>query len=92
MNFDISIPKTDKERKARNAACVLSIVRGSVPYMRSMGVRADIDAAAIGGAQRLMGYAAQDVETHVKGAKVTRGNVIVSADGQTTVRLVLGDK
>lgn len=89
MNFDISIPKTDKERKARNTACVLSIVRGNVPYMRNMGIRADIDASAIGGAQRLMGYAAQDVETHVKGAKVTRGNVIVSADGKTTVRLVL---
>lgn len=89
MRFDISIPKTEKERKARNAACVLSIVRGSVPYMREMGVRADIDAAALGGAQRLMGYAAQDVETHVKGAKVTRGDVTVDADGKTVVRLVL---
>ena len=89
MNFDISIPKTDKERMARNAACLLSVVRGSVPYMRGMGIRADIDASAVGGAQRLMGYAAQDVEAHVRGAKVRRGNVTVGADGHAVVRLVL---
>lgn len=83
--------ENDKDRIAQSAATILSILTGEVPYYRSLGLPAEIDASAITGAQRLVGYAAKTVESTVTGAKVSRARVSVDSDGRALVRVVLED-
>lgn len=73
----------------QRSACVCSLLRGDVPYCRSLGLRADLDAAAPAEAQVLLGDAAYQVEQNVPGARVTSGRVSVTADGHAAVRLAV---
>lgn len=76
----------------QRAATVCSLLRGEVPYCRSLGLRADLDAAVSTDAQILLGDAAQRVEASVPGAQVTRGHVSAGADGRAVVRLLVEPK
>ena len=75
---DLSIPKTDKERKHKEIASVLSMARGTVPYDRSFGVLVDIDAA-------------QEVEARVQGVRVASGHVAGDLDGRAKIYLKVID-
>ena len=77
--MDVLFPSTDREILLQRAACVCSLLRGEVPYNRSFGLNAKLDA----------GDAAMQVENHVPGAKVTRGAVSVSAEGRAVVNLAV---
>lgn len=87
--MDVLFPSTDCEILLQRSACVCSLLRGDVPYNRSFGLNAKLDAAVPREAQILLGDAAMQVETHVPGAKVTRGVVSVSAEGRAVVNLAV---
>ena len=87
--MDVLFPSTDREILLQRAACVCSLLRGDVPYNRSFGINAKLDAAVPREAQILLGDAAMQVETHVPNANVTRGKVTVSPEGRALVNLAV---
>lgn len=87
--MDDIFPQTDREIMLQRAACICSILRGDVPYCRSLGIDARLDAAVPAEAQRLLGDAAARVEAGVPGARVTRGTVSADATGRAVVRLAI---
>lgn len=87
--MDDIFPQTDREIMLQRAACICSILRGDVPYCRSLGIDARLDAAVPAEAQRLLGDAAARVEAGVPGARVTRGTVSADATGRAIVRLAI---
>lgn len=88
---DLSIPKTDKARKHKEIAAVLSMARGTVPYDRSFGVLVDIDAAMPAERQRTFALAAQEVEARVQGVRVASGHVAGDLDGRAKIYLKVID-
>lgn len=88
---DFSIPKTDKERKHKEIAAVLSMARGTVPYDRSFGVHVDIDAAMPSERQRAFALAAQEVEARVQGVRVASGRVGGDLEGRAKIYLKVID-
>lgn len=88
---DLSIPKTDKERKLKEIAAVLSMSRGTVPYDRSFGVLVDIDAAMPAERQRSFALAAQEVEARVQGVRVASGYTRGGIDGRAKIYLKVID-
>lgn len=87
--MDDLFPDTSKHIMLSRAACVTSLLRGDVPYCRSLGLNASLDAAVSSEAQILLGDAAAQVEKNVPNSRVTRGTVGVSPDGRAQVRLVV---
>lgn len=87
--MDDIFPQTDREVMLQRAACICSILRGDVPYCRSLGIDARLDAAVPSEAQRLLGDAAACVEAGVPGARVTRGTVSADMTGRAIVRLAI---
>lgn len=87
--MDDIFPQTDREIMLQRAACICSILRGDVPYCRSLGIDARLDAAVPAEAQRLLGDAAARVEAGVPGARVTRGTVSADETGRAVVRLAI---
>lgn len=89
--MDDIFPQTDREIMLQRAACICSILRGDVPYCRSFGIDARLDAAVPAEAQRLLGDAAARVEAGVPGARVTRGVVSADETGRAVVRLAIAE-
>lgn len=89
---DLYIPKTARERRQKEIACILSMGRGTVPYSRKFGVMVDIDAAMPSEAQRAFALAAQEVETRVPAVRVASGYVRGGINGAAKVYLKIIDK
>lgn len=87
--MDMLFPSTSRDIALQRSACVCSILRGEVPYCRSFGLNAELDAAVPREAQILLGDAAMQVEKEVPGVKVTRGTVSVDQTGRAVVRLAI---
>lgn len=87
--MDALFPATDREILLQRAACVCSLLRGDVPYNRSLGLNAKLDATVPREAQILLGDAAMQVENNVPNSKVTRGKVSVSPEGRAVVNLAV---
>lgn len=87
--MDVIFPQTSRDILLQRSACVCSVLRGDIPYCRSMGLNAKLDASAPREAQVLLGDAALQVEQRVPGAKVTRGTVTVSPSGRGVVHLAV---
>lgn len=87
----IKIPKTQKEINASRVSCVLSTLRGSVPYSRDFGIDTDIDAAAPAEAQRAFALAVQAVETYVPGVRCSYGRAYAGIDGKTVIKIKFED-
>jgi hypothetical protein len=87
--MDDLFPKDSRAVLLQRSACVCSLLAGDVPFCRSLGLRADLDAAVPTEAQILLGDAAYQVEQSVPGARVTSGRVSVTADGHAAVRLAV---
>lgn len=87
--MDVLFPATDREILLQRAACVCSLLRGDVPYNRSLGLNAKLDATVPREAQILLGDAAMQVENNVPNSKVTRGKVSVSPEGRAVVNLAV---
>lgn len=87
--MDVLFPATAREILLQRAACVCSLLRGDVPYNRSLGLNAKLDATIPREAQILLGDAAMQVENNVPNSKVTRGKVSVSPEGRAVVNLAV---
>jgi len=87
--MDELFPETTREIILQRSACVCSLLRGDVPYCRSLGLNAKLDAAVPREAQILLGDAAMQVERNVPGARVTRGSVSVTPEGRARVLLTV---
>lgn len=87
--MDMLFPSTSRDIALQRSACVCSILHGEVPYCRSLGLNAELDAAVPREAQILLGDAAMQVEKEVPGVKVTRGTVSVDQTGRAVVRLAI---
>lgn len=87
--MDELFPKTSKEIIIQRSACICSLLRGDVPYCRSLGLNAKLDASVPQEAQILLGDAAMQVEQNVPNSKVTRGSVTVSPEGRAIVNLAV---
>lgn len=89
---NLYIPKTDKERRQKEIACILSMGRGTVPYFRSFGVMVDIDAAMPAEKQRAFALASQEIETRVPAVRVASGYVRADINGHARIYLKIIDK
>ena len=87
--MDDLFPQTSREIALQRSACICSVLRGDVPYMRGFGIDARLDAAVPTEAQRLLGDAAARVEAGVPGVRVTRGRVTADERGRAVVRLAI---
>lgn len=85
--MDSLFPADSREIALQRSACMCSVLRGDVPYMRGFGLDARLDAAVPAEAQRLLGSAAAMVEAGVPGIRVTRGRVTADERGRAVVRL-----
>lgn len=73
MIDSLEIAQTEKEKRASRLSCLLSIQRGTVPYNRSFGIEADIDAAIQAECQRAFALAVIQIEKNIDGVRVTDG-------------------
>lgn len=87
--MDNLFPTDSREIALQRSACMCSVLRGDVPYMRGFGLDARLDAAVPSEAQRLLGSAAAMVEAGVPGIRVTRGRVMADERGRAVVRLAI---
>lgn len=87
--MDDIFPQTARDVALQRAACICSVLRGDVPYMRGFGIDARLDAAVPAEAQRLLGSSAALVEAGVPGVRVTRGTVTADERGRAVVRLAI---
>lgn len=87
--MDNLFPTDSREIALQRSACMCSVLRGDVPYMRGFGLDARLDAAVPADAQRLLGSAAAMVEAGVPGIRVTRGSVTADERGRAVVRLAI---
>lgn len=89
--MDDLFPTDSRAIALQRAACICSVLRGDVPYMRDFGIDARLDAAVPSEAQRLLGDSAARVEAGVPGIRVTRGVVTADERGRAVVRFAIAE-
>lgn len=88
----LEIPKNQKEINKRRVLCLLSTLRGSVPYNREFGIDTNIDASLPAEAQRTFALAVQEIAKYVPDVRVTNGYVKTALDGGARVYVKLEDR